>query len=131
MCKLKGVDEKLIEALTEHLKAHPAIEFAILFGSQAQGKAKSESDLDIAIYLNRALSLEEYLTLNLQLEEISGREVDLIILNEASPLLKHQVMKNRKVLFIRNFDLYADFREKTIDEYQEFLEVNDYLYLSE
>lgn len=131
MCKLKGVDEKLIEALTEHLKAHPAIEFAILFGSQAQGKAKSESDLDIAIYLNRALSLEEYLTLNLQLEKTSGREVDLIILNEASPLLKHQVMKNRKVLFIRNFDLYADFREKTIDEYQEFLEVNDYLYLSE
>lgn len=125
------MDEKLIEALTEHLKAHPAIEFAILFGSQAQGKAKSESDLDIAIYLNRALSLEEYLTLNLQLEKISGREVDLIILNEASPLLKHQVMKNRKVLFIRNFDLYADFREKTIDEYQEFLEVNDYLYLSE
>lgn len=125
------MDEKLIEALTEHLKAHPAIEFAVLFGSQAQGKAKSESDLDIAIYLNRTLSLEEYLTLNLQLEEISGREVDLIILNEASPLLKHQVMKNRKVLFIRNFDLYADFREKTIDEYQEFLEVNDYLYLSE
>lgn len=125
------MDEKIIEALTEHLKAHPAIEFAILFGSQAQGKAKSESDLDIAIYLNRALSLEEYLTLNLQLEKISGREVDLIILNEASPLLKHQVMKNRKVLFIRNFDLYADFREKTIDEYQEFLEVNDYLYLSE
>lgn len=125
------MDEKLIEALTEHLKAYPAIEFAILFGSQAQGKAKSESDLDIAIYLNRTLSLEEYLTLNLQLEEISGREVDLIILNEASPLLKHQVMKNRKVLFIRNFDLYADFREKTIDEYQEFLEVNDYLYLSE
>lgn len=125
------MDEKLIEALTEHLKAHPAIEFAILFGSQAHGKAKSESDLDITIYLNRALSLEEYLILNLQLEKISGREVDLIILNEAYPLLKHQVMKNRKVLFIRNFDLYADFREKTIDEYQEFLEVNDYLYLSE
>lgn len=117
MCKLKGVDEKLIEALTEHLKAHPAIEFDILFGSQAQGKAKSESDLDIAIYLNRTLSLEEYLILNLQLEEISGREEDLIILNEAYPLLKHQVMKNRKVLFICNFDLYADFREKTIDEY--------------
>uniref|UniRef100_A0A832GPA5 Nucleotidyltransferase domain-containing protein n=1 Tax=Caldimicrobium thiodismutans TaxID=1653476 RepID=A0A832GPA5_9BACT len=117
MYKLKGVDEKLIEALTEHLKAHPAIEFAILFGSQAQGKAKSESDLDIAIYLNRTLSLEEYLILNLQLEEISGREEDLIILNEAYPLLKHQVMKNRKVLFICNFDLYADFREKTIDEY--------------
>lgn len=29
--------------------------------------------------------------------------------------------------FIRNLDIYAAFREKAIDEYQEFLDVNGYL----
>ncbi len=78
--------EKTSGALIEHLKSYSAIEFALLFGSHALEKQRPNSDINSAIYLNRALSFEEVLDLSLDLKKIVGCEVDIVILNEASPL---------------------------------------------
>lgn len=78
--------EKTLKALIEHLKLYSAIEFALLFGAHTLEKQRPDSDIDSAIYLNRALSFEEVLDLSLELKKIVGCEVDIVILNEASPL---------------------------------------------
>ena len=35
-------------------------------------------------------------------------------------------MKNRKELFIKDFSVYSKFRENTIDDYQEYLDITRY-----
>lgn len=53
------------------------IVFAYIFGSYAQGKARADSDIDIAIYLAEAIEIETYLEIKMLLAEVCKREVDL------------------------------------------------------
>jgi len=62
-----------------------------------------------------------------KLSSLVKKEVHIVVLNDATPLLRHQVMKNRKELFIKDFLTYSKFREKTIDDYQEYLDITGYL----
>ena len=51
---------------------------------------------------------------------MTGKEVDLTVLNRASAFLRHQVMKYGFFLLIKDRSTYAHFREKTIYDYQEY-----------
>ena len=55
-----------------------------------------------------------------KLSDLTGKDVDVVVLNSASALLKHQVMKNKINLTIKDETLYRDFREKTIADYDEY-----------
>jgi predicted nucleotidyltransferase len=68
---------------------------ALLHGSQATGKATALSDVDVAVWLDPSLSDDARLDLRLALtREIDSRQVDLVILNDASPLLAHRVRQS-------------------------------------
>ncbi len=54
-----------------------------------------------------------------KLSDLTGRDVDLVILNNASALLRHQVMKYREPLIIKDRNEYIRFRERTISDYDE------------
>ncbi len=118
--------EESFRKIKKFLEKDSNILFAIVFGSAVEGKLTKESDIDVAIYVKNPLSAHELLSLIDKLSTLVGREIHLIVLNEASPLLRHQVMKNRKELFIKDFLTYSKFREKTIDDYQEYLDVTGY-----
>ena len=45
------------------------------------------------------MDLDTYLDLKMKLTDACKREVDLIILNEATPLLKHQIYLYNRLLF--------------------------------
>lgn len=74
---------------------------AILFGSQATGRATRESDIDLAVWLERVELLSdtrEAARAGRQLLKdlanyLQTGNIDLVILNRASPLLKFQVAK--------------------------------------
>jgi len=78
--------------------------FAYLFGSVAQGRAHEESNLDLAVYLegegNKDYFFERRLELIAKLVKVTSFDrVDLVILNEAPPILVYSVFKTWKLLF--------------------------------
>ena len=76
------------------LAAGPALELALLFGSAARGRLHSGSDLDVGIIpVNAELSLREELDLSAALTRATGREVDLVRLDQASPVVRWEVAK--------------------------------------
>ncbi len=70
-----------------------------LFGSAAKKVEREDSDLDIAVLLSDKLPKERYGDIRLRFTtELIGlthtNDVDVVILNEAPPLLAHQVISS-------------------------------------
>ena len=81
------------------LDKHPTIRLAILFGSVAKGEARRDSDLDLAVDVDRPLEEHEKIQLIGELAEVSGRPVDVVDLFSAGePLLGQIITGGRKIL---------------------------------
>jgi uncharacterized protein len=77
---------------------------AYLFGSQAEGTARPSSDIDIAVLLPPGTPREQFFDrrlslINAAMDVLHTSKVDLVVLNEAGPLLMHQVVKFGRVLY--------------------------------
>lgn len=116
-----------IKKCKDILIGYENIIFAYIFGSYVQGKMRPDSDIDIAIYLEKKLNSETYLEIKMDLTDVCKREIDLIILNDAKPLLKYEIYKNNILLFTRDNDLESSYKIKTLFEYND---VKRYLDLS-
>lgn len=85
--------------LTALLNGHPRLRAAYLFGSLATGKARPDSDLDIAVLAAGPLGQEEKLALIGELAALSGRSVDLVDLATAGePVLGQILLHGRRLL---------------------------------
>lgn len=89
------IESTLAQALT---KCFPGVVSAYLFGSVATGRAHRESDVDVGVLLSRDVHpqpgdrFEARLRLVGSLRATVGREVDVVILNDAPPTLARHVM---------------------------------------
>lgn len=106
--------------LIECFKKDENVSFAFVFGSYVKGKQRADSDLDLAVYFKKPLTGIELLFFINKLSELTGKEIDVVVLNNASAFLRHQVMKNGKPLFIKDSVVYRHFREKTMTDYEEY-----------
>ena len=101
--------------LEQRLGAVPEIVFAYLFGSRARGTARPDSDWDLAIYLRQGLSPQQRFKLRLrllaELEELGPS--DLVILNDAPPLLAHRAIMGRR-LVVRDATALVRFSVRTL-----------------
>jgi len=85
---------------------------AYLFGSLAQGRATPRSDIDIAILLastSPERELQRRLRLMGELRAFADREVEVVILNSAPPLLRHQVLRYGRRLYERDRQARVEF----------------------
>ena len=74
------------------LRRHPEVSLALLFGSQARGTARAESDVDLAVSAGRPLSVAEITALIGDLGNATGRPVDLIDLATVGEPLLGQIL---------------------------------------
>jgi len=80
---------------------------AMLIGSQVRGTPGPLSDVDIAVWHEPGLDPAGQLQLQVKLARLAGEtlrtnEVDIVMLNQAPPLLRHRAIRDRKLLVDRD-----------------------------
>jgi len=81
------------------LDRHPNIRLAVLFGSMAKGKEGRDSDIDLAVDVERPLDAQETIQLISELAETLGRPVDLVDFSTVGEPLLGQIMTGgRRIL---------------------------------
>jgi predicted nucleotidyltransferase len=103
----------LLDRLRERAGSLPELRLAVLFGSTARGEARKGSDVDLGILLDPDTQELRNKTL-LELDRAAGREVDVVFLNEAPPLLRFEIARDGVLLHEREEGLWTGFRAKAM-----------------
>jgi uncharacterized protein len=95
---------------------------AYLFGSQAKGESGPLSDIDIAVYFDESVANDDRFDLRLEvlgelIDLFKTDDVDLVVLNDAPPLLAHRVLKEGRVLFATDEERRIEFEVRAVLEY--------------
>jgi predicted nucleotidyltransferase len=95
---------------------------AYLFGSQAVGRAGPASDYDIAVLFAPEASAAERGRWRLELigrliDVYHSDAIDLVILNDAPPLLRFEVIRVRHVLYNSDDEARFAFEVRTMQEW--------------
>ena len=108
----------IISALKKWAEAHPEFRLVYLFGSIAKGTENKLSDVDVAILMDQnCISGKARITLVDELISLLKTDsVDVVILNTASPSLKHEVIKHGILVFGNEKDRIL-FEESATREY--------------
>lgn len=64
-----------------------------LFGSIVRGEAREDSDIDMLVELPKGMSLFDFVDLQLKLEQVLNRKVDLGEFSTIKPRLKDYILK--------------------------------------
>ena len=72
---------------------------ASLFGSYVRGGAKKRSDIDILIEPPKHMSLLDLVGVELELEDLLKKKVDLVTYNSLHPLLKDRILKEQRIIY--------------------------------
>ncbi len=106
------------ETLQDFFAKEAKIRLALLIGSFAKGTARPDSDVDVAALFESPPDFMDVLDLRERLSEILGREADLVVLNDCSPIIGMQALKTGIVLFSRD-RAYEEFFVRTLNEYDD------------
>lgn len=109
----------ITNSLEEHFKDKKEILLAFIFGSAVSGRLIKASDIDIALLFDIMPSLSELLRVTDELSQTIGREVDVVVLNGASPVIRMQVLKNGRLIKKKNDVIYSNFFVRTVKEYDD------------
>lgn len=85
---LKTLKPKIVTVLKRH-----GVSQAGIFGSYANGTYTKKSDIDILVKFKGRKSLIDLANVELELEKVLKRKVDLLTYNSINPLIRKQVLK--------------------------------------
>jgi predicted nucleotidyltransferase len=119
--RVPALDARAMERLAAAVD-RPEVVAAFLIGSQARGSAGPLSDVDVAILHVPGLASEERLELRLSLGSSAGAalgtpEVDIVLLNDAPPLLRHRSLRDGVRLVDHSPKERIDFEVRTLNDY--------------
>jgi predicted nucleotidyltransferase len=85
-----GVRGKMVDILRKH-----DVSRAAFFGSAATGKLRDDSDIDILVEFKGDKSLIDLVALKQELEDISGKQVDVVTYNSLHPFIREEVLREQ------------------------------------
>jgi predicted nucleotidyltransferase len=100
--------EDLAARLRDLAAVAPDVELVVLFGSVATGRARTRSDVDIAVRCAGPADLDELY--RVLASRIGTYRLDLVDLRRASPLLMMEVARRGRVLFERHPGVFRQFQ---------------------
>ncbi len=106
----------------EQLFSDHGVVLAYLFGSEAEDRAGPLSDLDIAVLLDPEVRREKWSDVQLNLmnelmDLFDRNEVDLVVLNRATPVIAQQVAQHGQVLFEAHPGARVEFQVTALRRY--------------
>lgn len=125
---MKNRNPEDLETVSEKLKIffreRPEAMAACVFGSVARGTAGPLSDVDVAVLLDEARAKKADESYGYQaslladlMSLLRSNEVDLVLLNEAPPLLAHRVLRDGRFFHVANESVLSEFRLRTLQRY--------------
>ena len=117
---------QLVTRLTRALETRVEILDAYLFGSQARGDAHRQSDVDVAVYIDKSLADEGHWGYRAELttalmDALGTNDVDVVVLNQAPPLLYHRVLRDGVLLVTRDLQATTTRAGYALSRYFDFL----------
>ena len=94
-----SIKNHLSQFVTEIIAKFPSIQVMYLFGSHASGTPKAGSDVDIAVFTEGHETPTFDLELGAFLQLRLKRPVDVVIMQKASPILQHEVLRKKVRIF--------------------------------
>lgn len=122
-----GSQQGRIRQVADSLQAlgqeHPEIVAIYLFGSEAKGRAGPLSDLDVALLLEepKEAHKRDFMPHLLLVSEVTHAcrkfDVDVVMLNEATPLLAYEVIHGGQLLYEADHNRRVEFEARAIQHY--------------
>jgi predicted nucleotidyltransferase len=113
---MSGVDWQPAKKVFEN---NPNVIAAWAFGSAKEGEIRPGSDLDLSVLFDKSPSLNERAELLIQLQRaLNFDDVDLVVLNGASPITRFEAVSGR-LIFSRDASRQAEFVSLTAREYED------------
>jgi hypothetical protein len=113
-------------AVARSVSRRPEIQAAYIFGSVARGRARPDSDIDIAVLVGRRIPEARALSYRLKLTNELGvalgrNDVQLVVLNQAPPLLAQRVLSQGTLVFERSRAARVRFQVQTASRYADLV----------
>lgn len=112
--------------LCELLEPRPEILEAYLFGSVARGEDEKHSDIDVAVFTNQEIAgdggfgYRAELTTDL-MAGLGTNSIDIVILNQAPPLLYHRVLRDGIRLLSRDLRATTTREARALSRYCDYV----------
>lgn len=98
----------------------PRVRLVYLFGSAVDPGRRAVRDVDLAVWTEPPLTLDERLGWQADLRRETALPVDLVLLNDASIALAHEVAQTGVCLYARDPDAEATFVTRARARYWDF-----------
>jgi predicted nucleotidyltransferase len=112
-------NSKPVKSLKKFFNENSEIILAFVYGSYASKRISRSSDVDIGILFETIPPMEAIDDITEALSSILTREVDLVILNQASPILKMQILRNGILLYASKRTYFHQFYTDTVNQYDD------------
>ncbi|MGH2879425.1 MAG: type VII toxin-antitoxin system MntA family adenylyltransferase antitoxin [Solirubrobacteraceae bacterium] len=119
--RVPPLDEQALERMARALDRDDVVS-ASLIGSHARGSAGPLSDVDVGVWHDPALDAPARLALRLELARdccraLGSDEVDVVLLNGASPLMRHRAVRDGRRLIERDRASRVSMEARAIVDY--------------
>ena len=95
------MDTTVSQIIKEYFKNQP-VDKAWVFGSFSRGEERAESDVDIMVSLIPGTRLGlRFFAMNLELEQLLNRRVDLVIEGDLLPFAEESVNRDKVLVYAR------------------------------
>jgi uncharacterized protein len=116
----------VLDTVARILRGRADVLEGYVFGSVARGEAQRHSDIDVAVYVDRAARSSSPYGLDAEIgadlmSALQSNAVDVLLLNDAGPLLYHRVLRDGVRVWSR------DLRDTTTREGQALSRYCDYV----
>lgn len=112
-------DTEIHAKLADYFASASGTLLVFLFGSAASGMMTKDSDIDVGILFEDRPDVFEVNKLASDLNARFKRDIDIAVLNSASPVLKMQVLRNGTLVYAKDKKFYNQFYVDTLNQYDD------------